>query len=252
MTAAPLVSGTSVIVGSDGGIGRHRQIGDLSGTRLRCASVLKPLLFLAAAQLPPYRDDPEGWRELARPSVVNSENAPTVRLWQDVGQRALLGWLGRHTGGEWPLEPGGERAFGRVLIRSDDVAHAYGQLAARAAAFDRAAAQLLGWMTAVDDDQSFRCRAAVADALNVEPSTIGVKAGWFADQDETVLRTHAVTIAPTKADGFMITAVLSAVAAAPDVLAEYRSRYRDGLEVLALHEQLAGEYLSQATAELVS
>lgn len=46
--------------------------------RVRCASVLKPLYFWAASTLPAFRDDADGWAELAEPAVTVSSNDPTV------------------------------------------------------------------------------------------------------------------------------------------------------------------------------
>jgi hypothetical protein len=100
--------------------------------RLVCASVLKPLVFWAAAQCRPYDNDSAGWAALAEPAVVMSDNDATVAAWTSVGGERMLDTLAGLTGVRWPLEPGGSRSFGRVLIRADEVAQSYAALAMRA------------------------------------------------------------------------------------------------------------------------
>src|SRR5690348_6712082 len=88
----------AVIVGED-----HRD-------RLRCASVLKPLLFWAARSLPPFRDDPDRWRRLAEPAVTVSDNAATVEAWRACGGRSLLRELSTMSSVTLAAQPGGARS----------------------------------------------------------------------------------------------------------------------------------------------
>jgi hypothetical protein len=218
--------------------------------RLRCASVLKPLLCWAAATLPAYRDNFAQWAALAEPAVRISANEPTVSLWERCGADGLLRALATRTGRDWPLEPGGARSFGRVLIRADDVAWGYGALAAAAAAGDIVARRLLDWMRSVPDGQTFGARSAVATAAAVPPATIAVKSGWFCDADETALRTHTVTVlsAPTPS---LVTAVLTAVRPDPVDRARYAEAYAAGEDVIGMHQRYAGDLIATNTEYLV-
>jgi hypothetical protein len=196
------------------------------GAHWRCASLLKPLLFWVAADaLPRAR-----WVALARPAVTLSANAPTVVLWEALGASWLLDALAERTGVRWALEPGGRRAFGRVLVNAGEVARAYAALAA-----DPGAAEVVSWMREVPGEQTFGVRW--------EPD-VAVKAGWFLDRDETALRTHVVAFA----DAARGVVVLSRVPVPEAVRSEYAERYREGSEVLALHERYAGAVLRGAVS----
>jgi hypothetical protein len=192
----------------------------------RCASLLKPLLFWVAAEaLPRAR-----WVALAREAVTVSANAPTVELWETLGGDRLLDALAERTGVRWELEPGGRRAFGRVLVNAAEVARAYAVMAA-----DPGAAEIAGWMRSVPEAQTFGVRWAPG---------VAVKAGWFMDRDETALRTHVVAFA----DASCGVAVLSRVPVPAEVRRTYAERYREGPEVLGLHERWAGALLREAVS----
>jgi hypothetical protein len=221
--------------------------------RVRCASVLKPLYFWAASTLPAFRDDADGWAELAEPAVTVSANDPTVAIWQSCGPDALLDAIAALTGVHWKSDPSAERSFGRVLVRADEVARAYAALAVSAWSEDAAPGRLLAWMRAVPDRQTFGARAAAAQALGVGGPDVGVKTGWYVDADETALRTHAVTVTVTgTADGpARGTAVLTALPVSETVRAEYATTYVQGEEVLPIHWDVAAETISRTTASLL-
>jgi hypothetical protein len=220
-----------------------RFVGGGDDERLRCASVLKPLVFWAAAGLPPYVAAPQEWERLARDGVTVSANAPTVKAWQACSGWALLDFLEDRTGVRLALEPGGERAFGRVLVSADEVARAYAGLAA---CLDEPARRVRRWMLDVPDRQTFGVRPLVAGRLGVAPSQVAVKCGWFCDADEQRIRTHVVTITETGA-GIVGTAVLTALPVDEELRRAYAAAYREGDEVLALHEQHAGPTVRAAT-----
>jgi hypothetical protein len=224
--------------------------GDPDGPRLRCASVLKPLVFWAAAQCPPYDTDPAGWAPLAEPGVVDSDNDATVQVWTSVGGDRVLDRLAGLTGIRWPLEPGGTRSFGRVLIRAEEVAASYARFAQHAQAGDAVAHQLICWMRQVPDADTFGTRMAAATALRVDPATVAVKCGWFSDSDEMVLRTHAVTITPF-ASVIHVTAVLTALPMTEHERSDYDQLYRSGQEVLELHANRAANLLQARTTEML-
>jgi len=101
-----------------------------------------------------------------------SDNDATVAAWTSVGGERMLDTLAGLTGVRWPLEPGGSRSFGRVLIRADEVAQSYAALAMRAQTDDSAASQLIDWMRQVPAEDTFGTRAAAADALGVAAATV--------------------------------------------------------------------------------
>jgi hypothetical protein len=213
--------------------------------RLRCASVLKPLLFWAAAGLDPYSGAPADWEHLARDGVTISANDPTTEMWDACAAGPLLDALTDHTDVRLPLEPGGERSWGRLLVTADDVAHGYARLAASG---DAAARRVRQWMLDVPDRQTFGVRPLVGSRLGVPASQVAVKCGWFCDADEQRIRTHVVTMTPTGA-GIVGTAVLTALPVDEDFRRAYAATYRHGDEVLDLHEQHAGPVVRAATEE---
>lgn len=219
--------------------------------RLRCASVLKPLYFWAASTLPAFRDDPEGWADLAQPAVTASANDPTVSIWRSCGPDALLDGIARLTGVQWHPDPSAERSFGRVLVGADEVARAYAALAASAWSEDQAARRLLGWMREVPERQTFGARSAAAHALRVAEADVGVKTGWSIDADETALRTHAVTITVTADGTARGSAVLTALPVDETLRAGYATTYVHGEEVLPIHWDVAAETISRTTASLL-
>jgi hypothetical protein len=213
--------------------------------RLRCASLLKPLLCWAAATLAPYVTAPAEWERLAHDAVAVSANEPAARMWEACGADTLLDALAHKTAVRLPLECGGTRSFGRVLITADDVARGYARLAASG---DTAAGLVRRWMLDVPDRQTFAVRPLVARRLGVAASHVAVKAGWFCDTDEQRIRTHVVTMTATDA-GIVGTVVLTALPAGDAVRRAYTAAYRDGDEVLGLHEQHAGPTVRKATEQ---
>lgn len=206
---------------------------------LRCASLLKPLLFWVAADA---FTDREAWAAAASQAVVVSANAPTVALWERLGAPELLARLGALTGDEWPLDPGGERSFGRVLVTAEQVARGYAELALAARRGDEPAQRLLAWMREVPERQTFGARSAAAAALGVAEPEVAVKCGWFLGEDEAALRTHAATVCETGGS-----VVLTAVAAPVGLSAAYAAEYVHGDEVLHHHWELAGDLLVDGT-----
>jgi hypothetical protein len=215
-----------------------------AGERLRCASLLKPLLFWVAADAFAGRD---AWAAAASQAVLVSANDPMVALWERLGAPELLGRLAAVTGCEWPLEPGGPRSFGRVLVTAAQVAAAYAELGAAAQREDERAAQVLAWMRRVPDRQAFGARRAAAAALGVGEEAVAVKTGWFLDHDERSLRTHAVTIAALPGGTLRGSAVLTALPAPDGLPAQYAREYVHGDEVLHHHRALAGDAIVAAT-----
>lgn len=216
---------------------------------LRCASLLKPLLFWAAGQHEPFRRDPSAWARLAESAVVLSANQPTTDLWDDVGEGFLLATLHQLTGVEWTVEPGGVRSFGRVLVRAEEVTIAYATMAG-AAVTDPAAAQVFRWMEAVPARQTFGVRACAAAAQAEPESAVGIKCGWYCDTDEDHIRTHAVTISG-RPEHCTVTCVLTALpipAAERKLYAEADARG----EEIAIHERHAGALLRETTLSLLT
>jgi hypothetical protein len=199
--------------------------------RLRCASVLKPLLVWAAGA---DGDGDDGER-----AVRHSDNAATNRIWHGVTPPRILDRLAATTGVRWRLPGTDPTWFGGIEVSATEVVTAYGALA-RAAVGDPAAARVLDWMRGVAPEQAFGVPGAVAAALGVAPSDVAVKAGWFGHADETALRTHVVAVA--ERDGEIT--VVAALSALPH---PERDRYRrdlvGGRPIVDEHERLAGPLL---------
>jgi hypothetical protein len=235
-SAAFAVSGDRAVVAPVAGSGDDRP--------LRCASVLKPLLFWVAGDAFAGRD---AWAAAASDAVALSANEPTIELWERLGGEELLSRLAAATGLRWPLEPGGPRSFGRVLVTATQVAAGYAELGLAAQRGDEPAARLLGWMRLVPERQTFGARAAAAAALGVAAEAVAVKCGWFLDHDEARLRTHAVTVCELADGSLRGSAVLTAVAV-PDGLHDvYAREYVHGDEVLHHHRELAGQAVVAGT-----
>jgi hypothetical protein len=214
-----------------------------SQERLRCASVLKPLLFWAAGGLEPFGSESVRWKRLAMEAVTVSANGPTVEMWDACGGRSLLDALAAKTDVVVQLAPGGSRAFGRVLVAASDVSQAYARLAGSE---ERVPGRLLAWMREVPDRQTFGVRPAIARQLDVPPSSVAVKCGWFCDSDETRLRTQVVTVTTTPI-AVVGTVVLTAIPIDESTRRTYADTYREGDEVLGVHERVAGATLRAAT-----
>ncbi|HUR83707.1 MAG TPA: hypothetical protein VMY78_00045 [Solirubrobacteraceae bacterium] len=228
---------------SDGGAVEVRRVSG-TGERLRCASVLKALLFWVGAG---SFANPGEWARAAGPAVTVSANDETVALWDACGGPQLLAELSARTGREWPLDGEGARSFGRVLAGAEDVAAGYAALVRAARLGDDVAARVLAWMREVPERQTFGARRAAAAALGVPEAAVAMKSGWFVAGDETRLRTHAVTVAEL-ADGRVLgSAVLTAVEAPEALRAAYAQAYVHGDEVLHHHRDLAGEIIARET-----
>lgn len=213
-----------------------RTIAAKSGlTRLRCASLLKPLYAWAAAG---HLGDHERWRRHAEPAVVVSSNADTLRLWLSVGPQVILGTIARRTGVAWSMPHSDPSRFGSVEVAADEVATAYAALAQAALAGEPVAAAILGWMRKVGAEQSFGAREAVGlrDAA--------IKCGWYGAADETCLRTHAAVVLP--GPGTQVTVVVAMTAQPYTDEREreiYQARVAEGLPVEAEHEKVGGDLL---------
>ena len=245
-----IVDGAAFTVWATDSEPRITQLGQ-PAVRVRCASVLKPIYFWAASTLPAFRDDVDGWAELAEPAVTASSNDPTVAIWQECTPDALLDAIARLTGVRWQSDRSAERSFGRVLVHAEEVARAYAALAVAAWSEDAAAGRVLGWMRAVPDRQTFGARTAAAHALGVRHAEVGVKAGWYIDADETALRTHAVTVTVTGDGTARGSAVLTALPVDEPIRTEYATTYVQGDEVLPIHWDVAAETISRTTASLL-
>ncbi|MEU6714261.1 hypothetical protein ABZ897_22570 [Nonomuraea sp. NPDC046802] len=204
-------------------------------TRLRCASLLKPLYAWVCADRIP---DAARWRRHAEPAVVVSSNADTLNLWLAVGPGVILDDLRRRTGVAWSPPNGDPSRFGSVEVAADEVATAYAELAQAALAGDPVAATIVGWMREVSGPQTFGLREVTRS-----PET-AIKCGWFGAPDEVCLRTHAVAILPR--GGTRATVVVGMTAlpySGGRERAIYRERVAKGLSVENEHDKLAGTLL---------
>jgi hypothetical protein len=204
--------------------------------RLRCASVLEPLIVWAAGG---------GRTTDGEQAIRYSDDAATHRVWHAGPPYRLLDRLAASTGVRWRPAGADPGWFGGIEVGATELVTAYGALA-RASAGDPVAARVMGWMGEVAPEHAFGVPDAVADTLGVPAAGVAVKAGWTGHPDETVLRTHAVAIAE-RDDETVVVAALSALPYPAD-----RDRYQQNLHagrpVVDVHEQLAGPLLRDLLA----
>ncbi len=204
--------------------------------RLRCASVIKPLIVWAAGG----RRTDEGEQ-----AIRYSDNAATNRIWHAGPPVRLLDRLAGATGVRWRPAGADPGSFGEVEVTATELVTAYGALA-RASGGDPVAARVIGWMRGVAPEQAFGIPGAVADTLGVPGASVAVKAGWIGYPDETVLRTHAVAVAERDGE----TVVVAALTALPQPAdrERYQQDLRSGRPVIVVHEALAGPLLRDLLA----
>jgi hypothetical protein len=200
--------------------------------RLRCASVLKPLVVWVAAG---------GRSEDGERAICYSDNAATQRLWHGGPPPRILDRLAGSTGVRWRQAGADPSWFGGVEVSATELVTAYGALAR-----DPSAARVLDWMRAVAPEQAFGVPGAVADTLGVPAGDVAVKAGWIGHPDETVLRTHAVAVA--ERDGEIVVVAALTALPYPADRERYQEDLRAGRPVVDVHEALAGQLLRDLLA----
>jgi hypothetical protein len=204
--------------------------------RLRCASVLEPLIVWAAGG---------GRTADGEQAIRYSDNAATNRIWHAGPPLRILDRLAASTGVRWRPAGADPGSFGGVEVSATELVTAYGALA-RASAGEPAAARILGWMGDVAPEQAFGVPDAVADTLGVPARSVAVKAGWIGHPDETVLRTHIVAVAERDGETVVV-AALSALPYPAD-RDRYQENLRAGRTVVDVHEALAGPLLRDLLA----
>jgi hypothetical protein len=200
--------------------------------RLRCASVLKPLIVWVAGG---------GRTDDGEQAIRFSDNAATNRIWHAGPPPRLLDRLAGATGVRWRTAGADPDWFGGVEVSATELVTAYGALAR-----DPGAARVVNWMRAVAPEQAFGIPDAVAETLGVPAASVAVKAGWIGHADETVLRTHAVAVAERGGE----TVVVAALTALPYTADRdrYQQDLRAGRPVIDVHEALAGPLLRDLLA----
>lgn len=204
--------------------------------RLRCASVLKPLIVWAAGS---------GRTADGEQAIRYSDNAATNRIWHAGPPPRILDRLAASTGVRWRPAGADPGSFGGVEVSATELVTAYGALA-RATAGDPTAARVLGWMGEVAPEQAFGIPDAVADTLGVPAATVAVKAGWIGQRDETVLRTHVVAVA--ERDGEIVVVAAMTALPYPTERDRYQQDLHAGRPVVDVHEALAGPLLRDLLA----
>jgi len=200
--------------------------------RLRCASVLKPLIVWAAGG---------GRAEDGERAVRFSDNAATNRIWHAGPPPRILDRLAASTGVRWRQAGADPSWFGGVEVSATELVTAYGALAR-----DPSAARVLDWMRAVEPEQAFGVPGAVADTLGVPAAGVAVKAGWIGHPDETVLRTHIAAVA--ERDGEIVVVAAMTALPYPADRERYQDALRAGRPVVDVHEALAGPLLRDLLA----
>jgi len=208
-----------------------------SAPRVRCASVVKPLLFWVGADADAFVGDRGAWEGIARPAVTTSDNDATAALWSRVGERHLLADLEDRTGVAWTTDGHGEHPSLRLMVTAAELARAYA-----AFAFDggEAAKDLRRWMRDVEVGQTFGVRAVASDVVGAAEASIGVKCGWFGAE-----RVHAVALAELQ-DRIVGGAVTTSWLADPVRGAACREAAGDSAALVAVHDALAGDVIRAA------
>lgn len=220
-----------------------------AGEKLRCASVIKPLYMWAASYLAPYKNDTDAWEKLAEPAVTKSSNQATTLVWDRCGRDEILQSLTRLTNVSW-LEQNSAAYWGTVKIDAYSVAASYAEMF-RQANNDRAAQLVTNFMTMVVPTQTFGLKSIVHKKLNVELDQIAVKCGWYLDDDEEKIRTHAVTVTKLPNGEIVGTVVLTAFKVDRQIKDSYKNIYAQGDKIVLLHEEVAGPTLKNKTNHML-
>ncbi len=214
---------------------------------LRCASLLKPLYMWAAASIEPYKSDYLSQERLAREAVVVSSNTSTTIVWETAGPKNILKRMHELTGNYWDFDKG-RNTWGGIRINARSVAEAYACLVISR---DSCAKQIIEWMKEVPEEQTFGLRSTLAQHLGCKKDEIGIKCGWFINEDETKLRTHAVTLIPLPNGDLLGSVVLTASPMSHESRKSYARKYIKGAEVLGIHTEAAGKTLTDETKRIV-
>ena len=217
--------------------------------KLRCASVIKPLYMWAASHLEPYKNDVDTWENLAKAAVTSSSNQATTFVWDACGRNEILQSLTSLTNISW-LEQNSAAYWGTVQIDAYSVAASYAEMF-RQANTDRSAQLISGLMTMVEPTQTFGLKSVVQAELNVEQDQVAVKCGWYLDDDEEKIRTHAVTVTKLPDSEILGTVVLTALRVDQQIKDTYKTIYAQGDNILSLHEKVAGQTLRNETKRML-
>ena len=243
MTKIPIIDSTWFVV--DKGVPTVQ--GVPSEERLRCASLLKPLYSWSAIKLNPFEKAPESWANLAQKAITVSSNTATTEMWEKCGADNIIGNLMTMTGMLWAYSPG-YYGWGSVAINALDVAKAY---CALLQAKDPEAAQILSWMTEVDNKQTFGIKSMPQKALKLDSSSIASKAGWYVDEKELRLRTHLVFICKLSDQQYVGLVMLTAKAVKKEFMNNYLAQYKHGEEVIGIHQSLMAATLKTEALRLL-
>lgn len=220
-----------------------------SGGKLACASLLKPLYMWSAAHLEPYKYEEEKWLKLAEQATTTSSNNATNAIWDSLGAATILHKLNELTQAEYTTSS--SLTYGSVEVNSTMVAHSYASLL-MASAHDTPAAKIVAWMKQVKSDQTFGLRDEIDIFYSGLLIGVGVKCGWYVDQADCRLRTHAVIFAELDASTTLGFVILTSVLVTRCIVNDYLSEYETGQEVLGIHEKISGKLLREELRALLN
>ena len=225
-------------------------------SRLRSASLLKPLLAWAAVS-PTSAGEAAGARPgtareaagaglgdaeqhaLLWRAIALSDNSACDQLVAVRGLEMTLVQLAHLS--DVTFEPG--TTWGQVPVRARQVAAAYRELALCAETGDPVASAVISAMHDVPAAQRLGVDEVWATVIGCPPVQVGIKLGWDLAPDQQTLHTHAVVMDPRH------TGVVLTAAQIPGQVA-HRWRVlldREGPEaVLTLHDEVAGDTLRWA------
>lgn len=203
----------------------------------------------AASKLPPYVDKVTDWEKSAQSAVVKSSNQATSLVWDACGKCEILQELTKLTNLPW-LEQDSAASWGVVKINAYVVAISYSKMFGQISD-DLAAQKIYTWMQGVVPSQTFGLKGVVGERFELNPSKVAVKCGWFLDEDETRMRTHAVTATKLSSGEIVGTVVLTAFETENQMRRTYKDIYSRGDAVISLHEELAGSALRTETKRML-
>lgn len=233
-----------IVTANDTAIYNCRQ----SSHRFRCASLLKPLYMWAASHMTPYIEDRERWQDLAAKAIAISSNEATQTVWEDCGSDEIIAKIQALTGVRLKSDIK-NASWGSLFVTAEEVAQAYGSMIVQNK-LDSRVFHILDYMTQVPESQTFGLRHVVMEQLGVAESAIGIKCGWYIDEDSAHLRTHAVILINLTLEITVGVIILSATKINPDIIRHYLEAYASGDEIIDVHERYSGATL-RSEAKLV-
>ena len=217
-------------------------------TKLACASLLKPLYMWSVSHLETFDYPQQDWSQMVQQAVTLSSNNVTTEIWNKYGASTVLTQLENMTAINFFKT--GITSWGNVQINADMVARGYGAMLIATTA-DQEAAKIAELMKKVPQYQTFGLINLASKHCGVPVGDIGIKCGWYIDELTNRLRTHAVVTVKLRDDRYKGFVILTSIRISPELTESYLKTYREGTEVLPIHEELSGSILRDELTRLL-